>query len=115
MCRVEVSPRVRPSFESAVRWIASLERPRLLRKRELTWAATIATLLRRVGGDRPGTRSFGRSGMLDRRQLLMRAGLAAVATGASSFRALALDGVTLPFDNGERPLVKYPQKRPLIG
>src|SRR5207248_8405412 len=29
--------------------------------------------------------------------------------------ALALDTVTLPFDNGERPLVKYPQKRPMIG
>ena len=23
--------------------------------------------------------------------------------------------MTLPFDNGERPLVKYPQKRPMIG
>ena len=53
--------------------------------------------------------------MLDRRQLLRRAGLAAVATGAGSFRALALDSVTLPIDNGERPLVKYPQKRPMIG
>ena len=30
------------------------------------------------------------------------------------FRALAQDTVTLPFENGERPLVKYPQKRPLI-
>jgi len=53
--------------------------------------------------------------MLDRRQLLMRAGLAAVATGTGAFRAFALDSVTLPFDNGERPLVKYPQKRPMIG
>jgi len=53
--------------------------------------------------------------MLDRRQLLMRAGLAAAATGANSFRAFALDTVTLPIDNGERPLVKYPQKRPMIG
>ena len=53
--------------------------------------------------------------MLDRRQLLTRAGLAAVATSVGSFRALALDSVTLPFDNGERPLVKYPQKRPMIG
>ena len=31
-----------------------------------------------------------------------------------SLRALA-DTVTLPFDNGTRPLVKYPQKRPMIG
>jgi sulfite dehydrogenase (cytochrome) subunit A len=53
--------------------------------------------------------------MLDRRQLMQRAGLAAVATGFGSFRALALDTVTLPFDNGERPLVRYPQKRPMIG
>ncbi len=29
-------------------------------------------------------------------------------------RAFA-DTVTLPFGNGERPLVKYPQKRPMIG
>src|SRR3954469_24686516 len=53
--------------------------------------------------------------MFDRRPLLVRAGLAAVATGTSSFSALALDSVTLPIDNGERPLVKYPQKRPMIG
>ncbi len=53
--------------------------------------------------------------MLDRRQLMQRAGLAALATGFGSLRALALDTVTLPIDNGERPLVKYPQKRPMIG
>src|ERR1017187_8326497 len=53
--------------------------------------------------------------MLDRRQIMKRAGLAALATGFGSFRALALDTVTLPFENGERPLVKYPQKRPMIG
>jgi sulfite dehydrogenase len=28
--------------------------------------------------------------------------------------ALAAETVTLPFDNGERPLIEYPQKRPLI-
>jgi sulfite dehydrogenase len=53
--------------------------------------------------------------MLDRREMMKRAGIAALATGFSSVRALALDTVTLPFDNGERPLVKYPQKRLLIG
>src|ERR1700736_1658346 len=53
--------------------------------------------------------------MLDRRELMRRAGLAALATGFGSARAFALDTVTLPFDNGERPLVKYPQKRPMIG
>ena len=53
--------------------------------------------------------------MLDRRELLKRAGMAALATGLASHRALALDTVTLPFDNGERPLARYPQKRPMIG
>ncbi|HEY0568461.1 MAG TPA: molybdopterin-dependent oxidoreductase, partial [Xanthobacteraceae bacterium] len=53
--------------------------------------------------------------MLDRREVMMRAAMAALATGFGSVKALALDTVTLPFDNGERPLVKYPQKRPMIG
>src|SRR5881397_3488131 len=60
-------------------------------------------------------KSFGGSVMLDRRELMKRAGMAALATGFGSPRALALDSVTLPFDNGERPLVRYPQKRPMIG
>ena len=48
--------------------------------------------------------------MLDRREMMKRAGMAALATGSSgfgSFKALALDTVTLPFDNGERPLVRH--------
>jgi len=53
--------------------------------------------------------------MLDRRELMKRAGIAALATGLAPARAWALDTVTLPFDNGERPLVTYPQKRPMIG
>src|SRR6195952_1052803 len=53
--------------------------------------------------------------MLDRREMMKRAGMVALATGLGSFKALALDTVTLPFENGERPLVKYPQKRPMIG
>jgi len=53
--------------------------------------------------------------MLDRRQLMKRAAGAALATGFASTRALALETVTLPFGNGERPLVEYPQKRPMIG
>jgi len=53
--------------------------------------------------------------MLNRRELMQRAGMAAVATGFGSFKAFAGDTVTLPFDNGERPLVRYPQKRPMIG
>ena len=53
--------------------------------------------------------------MLDRREMMKRAGMAALATGWGSAKAFALDSVTLRFDNGERPLVKYPQKRPMIG
>src|SRR5712691_5014374 len=53
--------------------------------------------------------------MLDRREVMKRAGMAALAAGFGSAKAFALDTVTLPFDNGERPLVKYPQKRPMIG
>ncbi len=53
--------------------------------------------------------------MLDRREWMKRAGIAALVTGFGSRGALALDTVTLRFDNGERPLVKYPQKRPMIG
>ncbi|WP_291619224.1 twin-arginine translocation signal domain-containing protein, partial [Bradyrhizobium sp.] len=53
--------------------------------------------------------------MIDRRDLLKGAGLAAMAAALSSTKALALDAVTLPFANGERSLVKYPQKRPMIG
>src|SRR6266700_2107769 len=53
--------------------------------------------------------------MLDRREMMKRAAMAALAAGFDSLRAFALDTVALPFDNGERPLVKYPQKRPMIG
>jgi DMSO/TMAO reductase YedYZ molybdopterin-dependent catalytic subunit len=56
--------------------------------------------------------------MLNRRTLLRRAGWVAAAAGlspiAASTEALA-ETLTLPFGNGERPLVKYPQKRPMIG
>jgi sulfite dehydrogenase len=53
--------------------------------------------------------------MLDRREILKRAAMAALATGFGSARAFARDAVALPFGNGERPLVKSPQKRPMIG
>ena len=55
--------------------------------------------------------------MLDRRQLLKRAGIGALTFGAGSAGALVrgfADEVTLPIGNGERPLVRYPGKRPLI-
>jgi sulfite dehydrogenase (cytochrome) subunit A len=57
--------------------------------------------------------------MLDRREMMRRVGAGIAALGASTVlgpaRAFALDTVTLPFGNGERPLVRYPQKRPMIG
>jgi len=52
-----------------------------------------------------------------RRHFLQQAGALSLGgmLGAAPLAALAADGaVTLPFGNGERPLVKYPQKRPLL-
>ena len=51
-------------------------------------------------------RGFVRTGLLGVAGLI---GLPALLT-----QAAPPDTITLPFDNGERPLVKYPQKRPLI-
>jgi len=60
-----------------------------------------------------------RTPVLDRRNLIKGAGAGILALGSGtafgSSGALALDTVTMPFENGERPLVKYPQKRPMIG
>src|SRR6195952_1812179 len=53
--------------------------------------------------------------MLDRRELMKRAGMAALLTGLGSPGPSPLDTVPRPFDNGKRPLVRYPQKRPMIG
>ena len=47
-----------------------------------------------------------------RRALRALCGAALASTPVS--RAFAADSVTLPFANGERPLARYPQKRPLI-
>jgi DMSO/TMAO reductase YedYZ molybdopterin-dependent catalytic subunit len=54
--------------------------------------------------------------VLPRRQFLRAAGWCGVVglVGARAWSAWADDTVTLPFENGERPLVAYPQKRPLI-
>ncbi len=56
--------------------------------------------------------------MLARRHVLKGLGRGAAALGlagtAGFGRALAVETVTLPFANGERPLVTYPGKRPLI-
>ena len=51
----------------------------------------------------------------NRRQLLQALGAGTlVGTSAFSRLARAADRFTLPFANGERPLVQYPQKRPLL-
>ena len=52
---------------------------------------------------------------ISRRHFVRRAALAATtAPLLPAALAAAEDTITLPFENGERPLVKYPQKRPLI-
>jgi DMSO/TMAO reductase YedYZ molybdopterin-dependent catalytic subunit len=53
---------------------------------------------------------------LNRREFVKAAGLVALAglLDPAPTRAAAEEAVTLPFENGERPLVQYPQKRPLI-
>lgn len=53
---------------------------------------------------------------ITRREFLRAAGLATLggAVAGPVLRALADETVTMPFANGQRPLVKFPQKRPLI-
>ncbi len=51
--------------------------------------------------------------MLRRRTVLQ--GSSALLSGLVPLGAFAADTVTLPIGNGERPLVKVPQKRPMIG
>jgi DMSO/TMAO reductase YedYZ molybdopterin-dependent catalytic subunit len=57
--------------------------------------------------------------LIDRRALLKQSSALVTALGTASvfdpLRAFAAGTVTLPFGNGERPMVKYPQKRPMIG
>ena len=53
------------------------------------------------------------SGFRTRRHLLRALGAGAVF-GTPAARSFAADTYTLPFANGDRPLVRYPQKRPLI-
>ena len=50
-----------------------------------------------------------------RRRLLKQVLAGIGGTIAASPLSAFADSVTLPFANGERPLVKYPQKRPLLG
>ena len=56
--------------------------------------------------------------MIERRTLFRQSGAVVAAAGAAlALRPLGAiaDTVTLPFGNCERPMVKYPQKRPMIG
>src|SRR5439155_6248062 len=50
------------------------------------------------------------NGDWSRRDFVRVAALAAVG----SSKLAAAESISLPFENGERPLVTYPQKRPLI-
>ena len=50
---------------------------------------------------------------MNRRRFLQTTGLIGLS-GLAGFNAHADDTITLPFENGERPLITYPQKRPLI-
>jgi DMSO/TMAO reductase YedYZ molybdopterin-dependent catalytic subunit len=56
--------------------------------------------------------------MMNRRTVL-QAGAALFAGGGAigglPLASFAAETVKLPFDNGERPIIKYPQKRPMIG
>ena len=54
-----------------------------------------------------------RHGFRTRRHLLRALATGAVF-GAPALRSFAADTYVLPFGNGERPLAKFPQKRPLI-
>src|SRR5262245_55944079 len=61
------------------------------------------------------SKSGKRIAVSNRREFLKTAGFAGLAGMAGAWQAMGADDVvTLPFENGERPLVKYPQKRPLI-
>lgn len=51
--------------------------------------------------------------MINRRGMIKGSGALAVAF--SPLQEAFADSVTLPFGNGERPMVKVPQKRPMIG
>lgn len=52
--------------------------------------------------------------MISRRSLLLGGGVVLSSAPLSGAHALAEEFVQLPFANGERPLVAYPGKRPLI-
>ena len=51
---------------------------------------------------------------IPRREFLKQAGMAGVATAFGGPALAASSRVLLPFDNGERELAAFPQKRPMI-
>ena len=56
--------------------------------------------------------------MVQRRRLLFMSVAAIAAPGSNRIFGASsawADTITLPFNNGERPLVQYPEKRPMIG
>ena len=54
------------------------------------------------------------AGPVNRRKFLKQAGVIAAVGALHSSVTAGAETVTLPFENGERELVKYPQKRPLL-
>lgn len=51
---------------------------------------------------------------LEEHRISRRRFISSTLLATAAARALAQESETLPFENGERPLVKYPQKRPLL-
>jgi sulfite dehydrogenase (cytochrome) subunit A len=60
-----------------------------------------------------------RKSLVTNRRMILKGAAALMAGGGvfggSSQLSSANDGVMLPFENGDRPIVKYPQKRRMIG
>jgi len=52
--------------------------------------------------------------MISRRKLLLASNAAGLGALLPAGLARAADTAVLPFENGERPLVTYPGKRPLL-
>lgn len=52
--------------------------------------------------------------MISRRRFLHHSGFAAFASSLASHSVLHADSLQMPFANGKRDLVRYPEKRPLI-
>ena len=60
----------------------------------------------------PASRDSQKAAVVTRRQFLKAAGVLGLAAGSSNL--MSADSVSMPFANGQRSLVTFPQKRPLI-